>query len=327
MNRRPRLLRIEFGALRFVWWWRRRVLRNIPSFLCLESCLTSSVSSSVSCSFCHSLQLESKESKLVPLGPREPIMLERCPRHTTLPRCSMLRREMNGAHHCILVLPLDIFPSSSELCLRLLSRSESTQVTKSIDSAEQNLQRPESRSRSILRKLMSRPLNRVERKSPFSPPLTQNTRSTIPIRKLRHNERVAGIFLKPLLAVPGDVLEGQERAVGREYGVEISGSNLYVVCVFNDTGQDVVLRWSQAGIVGAFVIVGATEDIGYGANAPSPVGANRCVDCALDIFSSEIGLWIVWSSFSASQAISISIFLALKIIFATHPSGAALMTS
>lgn len=239
----------------------------------------------------------------------------------------MLSREMNGAKQCNVILPLAIFSSSSELCLRFLSRSESTQITKPIDSAEQNLQRPESRSRSILRKLMSRLLNCVERKSPLSPPLTQNTRSTIPTRKLRHNEIVARIFLKPLLTVPGDVLEGQQRAVGREYGVEVSRSNLHVVRMFDDTGQDVVPRGSQAGIVEAFVVAGATEDVDVGTNATSPVGANRGVDCALDIFSSKIGLWIVWSSFSALQAISLSMLLALKIINATYPSGAALMTS
>ena len=133
--------------------------------------------------------------------------------------------------------------------------------------------------------------------------------------------------MKPLLAVPGDVLEDQERAVGRQYGVKVSGSDLYVVRVFDDTGQNVVPRWSQTSIVEAFVVVGATEDVDVGTNATSPVDANRRVDCALDIFSSEIGLWIVWSSFSASRAISLSKFIALKIIFATYPSGAALMTS
>lgn len=139
---------------------------------------------------------------------------------------------------------------------------------------------------------MSGELDRVERESTLRTPCTHDTgaglRATVVLGVVRDVERRVGELLEALLAVPGDVLQGEKGAVGREEEVEVADTDDGVVDALDHVLEDSVLSGAEGLVAEGLVIGRATEDVDVG--ALHPVGADGSVNCGLHIATVEVDL-------------------------------------
>lgn len=99
---------------------------------------------------------------------------------------------------------------------------------------------------------------------------------------VRTEEWLSWVLLQSLGTVPGQVLKGEQRSVGGEDVIEVSGADDDVVRTLNNVLQRAVQ--SRAGRLVAL----ADEDVDVG--ALGPVGADGGVDGGLDVGAVEVDL-------------------------------------
>lgn len=104
---------------------------------------------------------------------------------------------------------------------------------------------------------------------------------------VRHIELVIGrADLEALLTAPSHVLQGEERAVGRQQEVQVADPDERVVDGIDDVRQHTVLGGAE-GLVGeGLIVAGATEDVLFG--TLHPIRSDRRVDGLLHIGAIEV---------------------------------------
>jgi len=122
--------------------------------------------------------------------------------------------------------------------------------------------------------------------APGSDDTSARQSATVVLRVIRDEEWRVRVLLQPLLAVPGHVLQSQQRPVGGKEHVQVAAADDGVVGILDHSLQHAVLRWPD-GLIGQVLIVrGAAEDIDV--CALLPVGADRGIDRGLHVGAVEV---------------------------------------
>lgn len=170
--------------------------------------------------------------------------------------------------------------------------SEVLNGTQRLDSAQQQLNHTVPRPSRVPRQLVAGQLDLVVRQASLVAERAHDAglaqTAVVVLGVEGHVELlVLRVLLEALEAVPGRVLEREERAVGREDVVEAADADDGVVGVLDDALQDLVLRGGRGGVARVRVGVAAAEDVLGGALVPRDMGR---VDCVLDVGAVEVDL-------------------------------------
>lgn len=167
---------------------------------------------------------------------------------------------------------------------------ETSLVTQTLDTSEQELEGPVPGPGGISWQFMTRQLNLVVRQAPLIAPVANNTSlaepSPIVFLMVGHKELVVlRIALETLETIPCDILESKQSTIWREQEVQATRTNDGVVGVFDDTGEDRVLRGGEGSVTGIGIGITASKHIARRALEPADVAS---VDCVFDIGTIEV---------------------------------------
>ena len=119
---------------------------------------------------------------------------------------------------------------------------------------------------------MASELHLIKGQATLRAPIANNTRTrlrtTVVFRMVRDVELRPGVLLEPLQAIPGNVLQSDQTAVGGKQEIKVSHADDGVVDRLDHVSQNTILRRTQRGISQSLIIGSEAKHVRAGALLP-----------------------------------------------------------